>query len=80
MVEQTQCQGQGQCRVDAKKQEAYIKSVWVVVVLGVVMHSPRVEDHDGVFGDEVALVGEVFACDVRGAEPKGIVAALDLCG
>lgn len=47
-------------------------------MLGVVVHSPCVENHDSVFGDEVVLVREIFARDVRSTEPKGVVTALDL--
>ena len=49
-------------------------------MLGVVVHGPSIQYHDGVFGDEVAVVREVFARDMRSAQPKGIVAAFDLCG
>lgn len=49
-------------------------------MLGVVVHGPFVQNDDGVFGDEVAVVREVFGRDVPRSEPKGVVAALDLCG
>lgn len=58
----------------------YVESVWVLVVLGVVMHGPCIQDYDGVFRDEIAVVREVFGRDVRRTEPEGVMAALDLCG
>ncbi len=58
----------------------YVEKVWAPVVLGVVVHGPCVQNHDGVFGDEVAIVREVFGRDVPRSEPKGVVAALYLCG
>jgi hypothetical protein len=48
------------------------------MALGVVMHRPGVEYDDSVLGDELALVSEVLAGDVRRAEPEGVVAPLDL--
>jgi len=59
---------------------AYIERLRAPVVLQVVVHGPCVQSHDGVFGDEVAVVRELFGRDVRRSEPKGVVAALDLCG
>ncbi len=67
----------GQCEV---RGGAYVERLWAAVVLRVVVHGSCVQNHDGVFGDEVAVVREVFGGDVPRSEPKGVVAALDLCG
>jgi hypothetical protein len=67
----------GQCEA---RGGAYVERLLAPVMLGVVVHGPFVQNDDGVFGDEVAVVREVFGRDVPRSEPKGVVAALDLCG
>jgi hypothetical protein len=44
----------------------------------VVVHRPGIQHDDAVLRDELALVCEVFASDVRGTEPERVVAAFNL--
>jgi len=52
-------------REPKERGSTYVESVWVLVVLAVVMHGPCIQNHGGVFRDKVAVVREVFGCDVR---------------
>jgi len=42
------------------------------------MHGPGVEDNDRILRDELAVVVEVFARNVRRSEPEGVVHTFDL--
>ena len=42
------------------------------------MHSPGVEDNDGVLGDKLTFIGKVFSGNVGSAKPERVVAAFDL--
>lgn len=42
------------------------------------MHSPCIQHQDCILWDVFPLVGEVIRSGVGGAEPEGVVAALDL--
>jgi tRNA U54 and U55 pseudouridine synthase Pus10 len=42
------------------------------------MHGPGIEDNDRILGDELAVVVEVFARNVRCPEPKRVVQTFDL--
>lgn len=55
-----------------------IEVFWVGVPGWIVVHCPSIQNDNGVLGDEVALVCEVFARDVRGAEPDRVVTTFNL--
>jgi hypothetical protein len=42
----------------------YNESGWINIAAGIMVHGPGVQHDDGVFGDELPLVGEVLARDV----------------
>jgi hypothetical protein len=60
------------------KRGTYIEFLWFRIPGIIVMHGPGVEDNDCILGDELALVDEVFARNVRRSEPEGVVHTFDL--
>jgi hypothetical protein len=44
----------------------------------IVMHRPCVQNHNRILWDEPPLIREVLARNMRGSEPKRIMAAFDL--
>lgn len=56
----------------------YIENGRINMAAGIMVHGPGVQHDDGVFGDELPLVGEVFARDVGSPQPEWIATAFDL--
>jgi hypothetical protein len=55
-----------------------IEAVWLRVARWIMVHSPGIEDNDSVLWDELTLVCEVLARNMRSAQPERVVTAFNL--